>query len=48
MQVSRQEFVRNKAQEQRTKDLSEIQDAINKLNRSGRQSTNKSLSTRVN
>ena len=34
MQVSRQEFVRNKAQEQRTKDLSEIQDAINKLNRS--------------
>ena len=34
MQVSRQEFERNKVQEQRTKDLSEIQDAINKLNRS--------------
>ena len=34
MQVSRQEFERNKVQEQRTRDLSEIQDAINKLNRS--------------
>ena len=34
MQVSRQEFEHNKVQEQRTKDLSEIQDAINKLNRS--------------